>query len=97
MGAGTGSQQSLPQEARTEAKVRAWEAVESSGWGDERCFCWTSSGGHGLGNELSVRLVHPEPVASSTLTALPQGLGILQLRRISVVNLVFTGHSGIAE
>lgn len=58
--------------------------------GDERCFYWTSSGGHGLGNELSLRLVHPQPVASSTLTALPQGLGILQLRRISVG--VFSVH-----
>lgn len=38
MGAGTGSQQSLPQEARTEAKVRAWEAVESSGWGMSVAF-----------------------------------------------------------
>lgn len=53
MGAGTGSQQSLPQEAATEAKVRGWEAMESSGLGDECCFYWTSSGGHGPGNELS--------------------------------------------
>lgn len=85
---------STPRKQQQKQKVRGWEAMESSGLGDELCFYWTNSGGHGPGNELSAcRAI----AASSTLTAVPQGWMSYSCVGFLWVYLVFTGHSGIAE